>query len=209
MTTATKTIRHAVVSLKLPTNASALVTYTQGILKEMTGNPAFPNPVPTLAALATAVNDLQTAQTAALTRAKGSATVRNQKRTALVQLLTQLKAYVQAQADSNPDTGASVIESAGLPVRKTPVRPARVFAAAVGANAGTANLVAPSAGHRASYEWEYSVDGGKTWTLALPTMKAKTTVIGLPSATVVQFRYRAVTPTGTSDWSAPVSLTVQ
>jgi hypothetical protein len=74
---------------------------------------------------------------------------------------------------------------------------------------GTAKLVAPSAGHRVSYEWEYSVDGGKTWTLATPTMKTRTTVSGLPSTTVVLFRYRAVTTTGTSDWSAPVSMTVQ
>jgi hypothetical protein len=175
----------------------------------MTGNPAFPSPVPALATITTALNELQVAQAAALTRAKGTASVRNEKRTTLVQLLMHLKSYIQTRVDANPDAGASIIESAGVALRKTAVRRARVFVARVGANSGTANVVAPSAGHRASYEWEYSVDGGKTWTLAAPTMKAKTTVNGLPTATVVQFRYRAVTPTAVSDWSAPASLLVQ
>jgi hypothetical protein len=209
MTTTTKTIHRAIVSLKLPTKVNALVTYAQGIVKGMTGNPAFPNPVPTLAAITAAINDLQAAETAALTRAKNTATVRNEKRAALVQLLVQLKAYIQAQADANVENGASIIQSAGIGVRKTVTRRARVFAAKAGAVSGTVKIVAVPAARRASYEWEYSTDGGKTWIAAPPTLQAKTTVSGLQTGSTVQFRYRSVTKAGATDWSAAVAMMVQ
>src|SRR5579875_3346479 len=110
MPNTSKIVHHAVVSLNLPTQVPALVNDTRGIVKAMTGNPAFPNPTPTLAAITTAADDLQAAATAALTRAKGTVAIRNEKHTALVQLLVQLKAYIQARADANPENGASIIQ---------------------------------------------------------------------------------------------------
>ena len=65
------------------------------------------------------------------------------------------------------------------------------------------------AGRRASYEWQWSGDGGKTWTNVPATLQAKTTVLGLPSGTVLQFRVRAVTRTGEGDWSQVVSVLVK
>jgi hypothetical protein len=209
MTTTKKTLHRSIVSLKLPTQVTALVNYGQGIVKGMTGNPAFPNPMPTLAAVTMAINDLQTAETAALTRAKGTAAVRNEKRAVLAKLLLRLKAYIQAEADANVENGESIIASAGVRTRKVITRRARVFAVKAGALSGTAHLVTAPAAHRASYEWEYSTDGGKTWIPVPPTLQAKTTVSGLQTGTTVLFRYRSVTKTGATDWSGTVSLVVQ
>jgi hypothetical protein len=206
MPTTSKTLRRSIVSLSLPTKVPALITYAQGIVKGMTGNPSFPNPVPTLAQIQTAISDLQTAETAALTRAKGAIATRNEKHAVLVSLLQQLKAYIQAQADANVENGASIIQSAGVAVRKPITHHTRVFAAKAAAVSGAAKLVAETAARRASYEWEYSIDGGKTWVEAPPTLQAKTTITGLPSTTSVQFRYRSVTKTGASNWSLPVVL---
>ena len=50
---------------------------------------------------------------------------------------------------------------------------------------------------------------GKTWVAGTPTLKAKTQLTGLPSATSVEFRVRTVTKAGASDWSPPVSLLVK
>jgi hypothetical protein len=69
--------------------------------------------------------------------------------------------------------------------------------------------VTAQAGHRASYEWDYSTDGGKTWVLAPSTLQAKTTIAGLTPGATVLFRYRAVTKAGEADWSQPVSLLIQ
>jgi hypothetical protein len=180
----------------------------QAILKALTGNPMFPTPNPPLATISSALGDLQVSETAALTRAKGTVATRNEKRAALVALLELLRAYVQSIADATPENAPSIIESAGLAIKKTPVRAPRVFAAKQATVSGSIKLIAPTAGLRAAYLWQYSTDGGKTWLDVSPTLQAKTTVTGLPSATTVQFRYRSVIKGGASDWSAPLSLLV-
>ena len=136
--------------------------------------------------------------------------MRNDKRAALVVLLQQLRGYVQNVADATPENGAAIIESSGLAVRKTITRGKQQFSAKQGTLSGSAVVTAASAGPRSSYEWQYSVDGGKTWVDAPSTTQGKTTVHGLPTATAVQFRYLAVTPKGgQGDWSAPVTLVVK
>jgi hypothetical protein len=160
MATTTKTDHRSIVALKLPTRVQALITYGQNIVKSLTGNPSFPNVIPSLVALTAAITDLQSAETATLNRTKGSVVTRNEKKTALVALLQQLKGTIQTAADANIENGASIISSAWVEVKKTVVRSPRVFGAKAGAVTGTAKLIAASAGHRASYEWEYSTDGG-------------------------------------------------
>jgi hypothetical protein len=205
----TKQNHRSIASLKLPKPVSLLITYAQGIVTSMTGNPSFPSPNPPLSAVSSAVLDLGTAETAALKRAKGAATLRNEKRTTLVGLLEQIRAYVQSVADLNVENGASIIQSAGLAVRKSPTRAAPSFHVKQGAVSGEAKVVAPSAGHRSSYEWEYSTDGGKTWIAMPPTIQAKATLDGLTPGSTVQFRYRAVTKTGAGDWSQAAALLVK
>jgi hypothetical protein len=205
-----KSIHRATISLNVPAKIADLILYADNIVQKMTNNPAFPTPTPTVVALTAAVTDLHTAETAALSRAKGAATVRNDKRTALVSLLQQLGGYVQSVADATPENGAAIIESAGLTVRKIATHAKRAFAARSGPLTGSAIVTAATAGPRSSYEWQYSTDGGKTWVSAPATTQGKTTITGLPSGTTVQFRYLAVTPKGgQGDWSQAVSLLVK
>ena len=209
MTTTTKAnTRHSFVTLKLPLSVSALITYARGIVTRMTANPSFPNPTPSLAVLTVAIDDLQVAEAAALARTKGAVATRNDKRTALVLLLRQLRGHVQTVADASAENGAAVIASAGLAVRKTPAHRAHVFAAKPGAVSGSAKLVATTAARRASYEWQYSTDGGKTWVIAPATLQAKTTIAGFVPGSTVLFKSRPVTRTGEGDWSQPISLVI-
>ena len=210
MPTINKSIHRATVSLNIPAKIADVLLYANNIAQRLTGNPNFPTPTPTVAALTAAINDLHAAETAALSRAKGTATVRNDKRAVLVSLLQQLDGYVQSVADATPENGAAIIESAGLPVRKIPAPAKRAFAVKPGALSGQAKVTAVSAGPRSSYEWQYSTDGGKTWVLAPATTQGKTTIVGLPAGTTVQFRYLAVTPKGgQGDWSPALSLLVK
>src|SRR5579864_2221896 len=112
----TKPAHRAIASLKLPRPAPALIVYAQGMTTGMTANPSFPTPTPPLAEVNAAIADLHAAETAALARTKGAVAVRNEKRAALVALLELLRAYVQSVADQNPDTAASIIQSAGIAV---------------------------------------------------------------------------------------------
>lgn len=205
----TKNTHTPIAILKLPTRVQPLITYARAIVTAMTANPHFPTPGPALAVVTGAIDELQLAETAALTRAKGTAAVRNEKRATLVTLLRQLKGYVQTVVDANAENGTSIIESAAIAVKKTAVRKPRVFAAAPGLVSGSAKLVAPFAGARAFYEWQYSVDAGKTWAAAPGTMQAKTTIAGLTPGASVQFRYRPATKSGEGDWSQPVTLIVK
>ena len=181
----------------------------QCIVHGMSNNPAFPTPQPALSVISAAVSDLQAAETVALTRVKGSAAARNDKRAVLKSLLEQVRGYVQMVADATPENGATIIQSAGLAVRKLPTHAARSFTAKQGAVSGTAKVYAVSAARRASYEWQYSTDGGKTWLSAPVTLQAKATFTGLAAGSTAMFRYRAVTKAGEGDWSQPVALLVK
>jgi hypothetical protein len=210
MSSPNKSIHLATIALSIPAKIADVLLYANNIVQKLTNNPAFPTPTPTVAALTAAVNDLHAAETVALSRAKGSATVRNDKRTVLASLLRQLGGYVQSVADATPENGAAIIESAGVAVRKVATREKRVFAAKPGPLSGSAIVTAVSAGPRSAYQWQYSTDGGKTWVPAPATTQGTTTIAGLPAGTTVQFRYLAVTPKGgQGDWSPALSLLVK
>ncbi len=209
MSTTTNAPHAALATLKLPAKVAALIVYAQGIVKGMTANPSFPNPTPTLAQVTVAIAALNAAETAALARTKGAVLTRDNARTALVTLLKQLRGSIQTTADADAENSAAMIASAGVAVRKTALRPPRAFHATTGAVSGSAKVVVPAAARRASYDWEYSTDGGKTWVAAPSTLGSKTTITGLPAGTTVQFRFRALTKTGEGDWSQPTSLLVK
>ena len=210
MSSSNVSMHRATIALNVPGKIPELLLYGTNVVQKLTGNPHFPTPTPTVAALAAAVSDLHDAETAALSRAKGAATVRNDKRTVLLGLLQQYRGYVQGVADATPENAAAIIESAGFAVRRNAPHGKRAFAATQGALSGEARITAVTAGSRAAYDWQYSGDGGKTWIEVPSTTQGKTTISGLPAGTTVQFRYRTVTPKGgQGDWSAAVSLFVK
>ena len=150
-------------SLKLPrAHVAQLIGYARTVVDAMGKSASFKSPTPSLKVVSAAIEALQAAQTSALTRASGAATTRNDRKADLVKLLQALKAYVQTiVADATPENAVSIIESAGMSVRRHPAFPGRVFAAKHGDVSGTVKLVAPSAGARAGYEWASSIDAGK------------------------------------------------
>ena len=164
--------------------------------------------MPSLARVSAAIDALAAAQTATRTRAAGTVAVRDEKRLALVSLLQHLCNCVQTAADASPENAASIIESAGMAVKRDRTQRARVFTAKPGRVSGSVDLEAPRAGHRAAYEWAYSEDAGVTWVMLPVTVQARTTVSGLRPGSRVWFRYRAVTKAGTGDWSEVVEIMV-
>ena len=114
-----------IVVLKLPEyEVPLLVMRARGIVERMTGNSWFPSPLPSLAVVQAAIDDLFDAETKTLTRVMDSVTARDAKRMILVTRLQQLAAYVESIANANPEHGASIVESAGMYLKKTG-RPAR------------------------------------------------------------------------------------
>jgi hypothetical protein len=199
-------LRRVIALLKLPKHQTPLlITRASSIVSSMTGNAFFPAPEPSLATVTAAIEALTVAETATLSRAKGTVEVRNEKRVVLVSLLEALCGHVQKIADGDPEQAGSIIETAGMFVKRARTVYARVFRARPGLS-GQVLLEVPSTG--VSYEWQYSLDGGVTWLDLPPTKQAHTTVKGLKPGMTVFFRYRAVTKEGPTDWSQRISIIV-
>jgi len=196
------------VVLKLPVSVPQLIKMAQAIIAALTGNAHFPTPNPSLASLTSALDKLVADEAATRTRAAGTVANRNVSRTSLLSLLQATKANVQQTADLDPENAVAIISSAGMTTRKATTRTKAPFAAKPGLVSGSAKLSVKAAAVRASYEWEWSGDQGKTWTAVLPTLQAKTEIGGLPVATVVLFRFRAITRATVSDWSQPTAMLV-
>ena len=175
----------------------------------LTGNAHIPNPLPSIVTLTSLLGTFEAAETATVSRTKGTVGARNAARTALRSAIKTEVASIQAAADADPDNAEAIITSTSLTTRKVPVRVKAPFAVRAGAVSGSAVLEVKSAGTHASYDWEMSVDGGKTWTEIPSTTKVRTTVNALPVGTTVQFRFRSLTPKGQSDWSQPIGLLVK
>jgi hypothetical protein len=202
-------IHRTVATLKFPHAILALTTLARAIVQALTGNTSFPNPDPPLATVTSAIADLEAAQGVVQTRAKGAVQARSTKRASLVALLRGLLAYVQKVADADLGHAPELIASAGMRARKMAARPKRVFAAKHGTLSGSVSLVSPTGGKRAGYEWQYSIDGGKTWQEARATLRAATTITGLVPGSAYLFRGRVVDKKGDTDWCPPVSLMMQ
>ncbi len=201
--------RRAIAVLNMPPHVADQIKYGHTIIAAMTGNAYFPNPNPLLATFSAALAKLDSAETAAQTRAKGTIAARNAARVDYVAAAHSLRAQVQTIADASPENAEAIITSAAMNVKKAASQPPRTFAARQLSVSGAVLLIAKAVASRAAYDWQYSTDGGKTWIEAPSTLQAKTTISALPVATVVLFRFRALTKTGRSDWSQPTSLLVK
>ena len=186
----------------------------------MTNNPNFPTPYPSntpaLAAVTADITVLETAESLALTKAKGAAEARDVKKGVVLKDLYALLRYVQGQADNIPASAEAIITSSGFDVKKSAEHVKAPFEAVNGTVSGTVLLRAKSAGKRASYEWQMmpappskSMDAeAPGWTNLPSTLVAKTSVSGLTPGSIMSFRFRAVLPTGESSWSQSVSIVV-
>jgi hypothetical protein len=197
------------VVMTLPKPVPMLIKFVRAFIAALTNNPLLPNAAPVVAALTTALAALDSAETATKTRANGSIAARNTARAALKVQLLLAKAFVQQAANADPEKAVEIVTSTGLSTRKPTTRSKAPFEVKQGPTTGTVHLVAKAAAVRASYEWQWSSDGGKTW-VALPvTLQAKTTLSGVAAGTNGLFRFRAVTRAGEGDWSQPVSFIVK
>ena len=204
------TITHrSVAVLLLPHPVPLLCKTGHSVVAQMTGSAFFTGATAQITSASNLLTALDTTERATKTRAPGSVPARNAAKRAAVAALQILTGIVQVQADANPEQADAIITSAGMSVKKAPTRTVISFNVKQGPVTGSARAIAKAAATRASYDWEWSADGGKTWTPAPSSLQAKTTITGLPVGTTVMFRHRAVTKAGPGDWSQVVTLLVK
>jgi hypothetical protein len=174
----------------------------------------FASPTIAVVALLALIQGLQAAETAAGTKARGLAKVRDSKRDLLWSALESLRAYVQTQADLLVPAAAIVlIESAGFIVAEIAVHDKPILEALlVPASAGTVRLVANasllvgSSKAKTQFNWQMSLDG-KTWTNLPSTPLATTEVTGLTPLTAYWFRVNVTLGKVTGAWTQAVTVT--
>jgi hypothetical protein len=196
------------VVLRLPATYAKLLIFATAVLTAMTGNAKFPNAAALLAALSTAVQALNKGMNG------GTSTERQAAREAVRDALEHLADYVQSVAEVANGTTVDIsalrvlVESAGMDLRKVGAHAKLTLGAKNGPTSGTVILTAPANKNRDPHEWQISTDQ-HTWSQLPSTLKAKTTVTGLPVGTTEYFQHRTLTKTGYTDWSDTIMIVVK
>ena len=124
--------------------------------------------------------------------------------------LQHLRDYVQSvvETQTDPTQAAAIITSAAMYVRKVSNRVKLPLSAKTGKVPGTAVVTAKAVARPVTFFWQYSSDGGATWTDMPQTLKASTTLTGLTALKAYAFRFRTLTRVGLGEWSPPASVTL-
>ncbi len=138
----TTTTNHVIVAGKIPTASAPLTAYTRGLIAGLTGNAHIPNPLPSIVTLTSLLGTFEAAETATVSRTKGTVGARNTARTALRSAIKTEVASIQAAADADPDNAEAIITSTSLTTRKVPVRVKAPFAVRAGAVSGPVEVPA-------------------------------------------------------------------
>jgi hypothetical protein len=196
------------VVLGLPSPTLALLLRAHAIVDAMSNNATiFKNPTPVLTVASSHIDDLDSANTLAQSRAKGTASARDEKKAIVIADMHQLHGYVQALANATPAQAEAIALAAAMTLRKPRVTH-KSDLAVKHVVSGTVHVIAKATKGSHAYQWQSSADGGKTWTDLPVTLQAHTVVSGLLPGTTVTFRHRAVLKTGATDWGQAVSAIV-
>ncbi len=191
----------------------------QAMYDGITANPLmFASPTISMVAFLALITALAVAQQEArATRARGSATLRDTKRNALWTAMDSLQSYIQGLADAlNADGAASLIEMAGMVVAKVGTYQKPILSATLTTTQGVVHLDANAsllvgkadAYKKATFNWQWSGDGGATWHDVRSTPWARTNVAGLALMSTYSFRASVTIGEVTGAWTQAVGLLV-
>jgi hypothetical protein len=155
------------------------------------------------------------AQSAAATRAKGLASLRDTKVDALWTAMQSIKTYVAGLASALDATAAtSLIESAGLLVaahaKHTKMLLSATYVPATNIVYVSVNallLIGKRTSKKTTFTYSWSADGGKTWSAGVTTAYASLEVPALPPGTYL-FRVFATVGRDPGEPTQAVSLTI-
>ncbi len=186
------------------------IDLAQSIVTDMTGNTAFPTPVPALAAVTKATDALSDKSQAARSARLAAITATSEQddaSTTVDALLTQLASYVQTISNGDAD----IIRSAGMDVRAAPTKPTQLDApviktAELGVKSGSVDLSWMPLYSAKTYAVEHTADlTGQTGRSNGADFTRKSgTVAGLTPGGRFLFRVAGVNAMGKGPWSQTV-----
>jgi hypothetical protein len=196
-------------ALNLPTVVALLIIYGRHVVQAIGANPQwFATPSPALNIVTADLDALEASEAMTKNGTKGLADARDLKLKTVEDDLKALKAFVASVIALNPTQAGVIANAAGMELKRTTTRGKDPIAARMGKSLGQVLLVAKAAAKRASYDWQSSSDGGKTWVSLPSTNTASTSVEGLVAGTTYAFRVRSTVKNVVSDWSAAINFVV-
>jgi hypothetical protein len=200
--------RRVKIALRLPAKPVKLLYYARSVAVACASSSIYASVEPPIAVFESHIETLQELQAATLSRARGTAAVRDAQAMVVRGDLKLIASGVQRIADQFPaDVAVAIITGAGFDVARVGAKNKAQLKVTQGRGPGIADLLAKSRGRQQSYLWQYSLDG-KRWIDVDPTTACKTTIPGLTPALLYFFRFRCRGPKGLSDWSQVVSFRV-
>jgi len=204
------TIKKVIAVLKWTGTNTSKIVKAKFIQTKLTGNGKFPVPYPTgttsLATLGSDITAADNAETAAQTRATGTA---DALEAALIKVhgdLESIMAMVQGAMDADAVNAETICDGAGYAKKKETVHGPRQDEAKPGMNEGEVMLTAAGTG---AHQWEQSPDDGTTIINLDPTTTGKKQVNDLRPGEKVWFRNRTVLPKGKyGAWGQWISVRV-
>jgi hypothetical protein len=194
------------VVMKLPRRIADYIVAAQKIHDQMEANaPTLPTPNPSLVLLQPQIDAVNTKEALVKARASGAVADRDAALKVLAVSLNTERAYVEGVCNANPTNALTIAQDAGMTLRTVPTREKPPLAAKAAKVSGSVVLAAKATKGAKANNWQYSLDGGKTWVDLPQTTKATTTVPNLQPGMTVEFRQRVLTKTGVSDWGQPIS----
>ena len=178
----------------------------------------FLAPLPTNAAFEGQITITDKAITAATKAGPAATAARNVQVGILMGMMETRCTYVQGIADTaaTPDQAAATIRAAALDVAGVGERVKEPLTVTQSVPGGPVTLVAyaklflGNSRRGRVWGWQYSGDGGKTWTNAPSTSKARTILMGLTPLTLYAFRANITLSSGLAGaWSPTVELVVR
>ena len=151
----------------------------------------FPSLPITMAAFLLLIEAATAAQSAAATRTKGLASLRDTKVDALWTAMLTLKTYVAGLASELDATSATaLIEAAGLVVARTTTHAKRLLSATFFPATGVVRvsvsgllLIGRRTSKKTTFTYSWSADGGNTWSAGVTTAYTSLDIPALPPGT--------------------------
>lgn len=203
-------VKAAIGTLKSMSDAQLIVT-VQNVIAGVTDNPKYPTPLPTPAALTTALNAFTVALADAANGGTELTAIKNAKRTELVSLMTQLAAYITVTANGDLPT----LLSSNFPIQKpsrTPVGPVAAPGSPTLKQGGVSGTmiasVSPVFG-ASTYNWSLALASAPDKSVqTAQTVGGRVTFDGVTAGEDYSVSVNAVGAAGTSDWSDASTLIV-
>jgi hypothetical protein len=181
------------------------IAFYRNVLAKLTDNPIYPTPDVSLTEAKTAVDTFETSFLAAHDGGHTAVATMHDNEVAADAVFSILAAYVERIAAGDE----TKISSSGFQGTKQPIsRQKATLAVNDGTNSGSVKLVAKAIDKAGAYIWQYAIDTlpatESDWLMAGTGTRSYYELTGLTVTAKYYFRVAAVTPEGTTDFSAPV-----